>query len=193
MITLENTYGLAPERTAVTREGDGWRLVCDELSWAGQQRRAPGRLEAAIRPEGAGIRLSVHAGAGQTIRCVKVLVRGLASLQILDLLDRPEPVREAGLLLRYPNYLRLPLLFVQHEGGGIGMRCEDAQARAKRFAVYAERFGPLAGQYAVELIPEEDARHFAAHMDGIDVARHVGILDRCRMQARRVEGAGILA
>lgn len=165
VITLENTYGLAPERTTLTREDGGWRLVCEGLSWAGQQRRAPGRLEATVRPDGAGIRLSIRADASSTIRCVKVLVRGLALLQTLDLLDQPQPVPEAGLLLRYPNFLRLPLLFVQHEGGTIGMRCEDAQARAKRFAVYAERFGPLAGQYAVELIHEEDARHFASHMD----------------------------
>jgi len=165
VITLENTYGLTLERTTVTREGNAWRLICGELSWAGQQRRAPGGLTAIVRPEGAGLRLSISADAAHTIRCVKVLVRGLARLEVLDLLDQPEPVPEGGALLRYPNYLRLPLLFVRHEGGTIGLRCEDAQGRAKRFAVYAERFGPLAGQYAVELIHEEDARYFGKHID----------------------------
>jgi len=101
---------------------------------------------------------------------VKVLVRDLPPLRVLDLLDRPEPVPDAGTLLRYPNHLRLPLLFVEHDGGAIGMRCEDAQGRAKRFAIYAERFGPLAGRYAVELIFEDDARFFAPHVEAPDWA-----------------------
>ena len=165
VITLENTYGLAPERATVPREGDAWRLDCGELSWAGQQRRAPGKFTALVCSEGAGLRLTMSADAAAKIRCVKVLVRGLARLEVLDLLDRPQPVPDEGALRRYPTQLRLPLLFVRHEGGAIGLRCEDAQGRAKRFAVYAERFGPLAGQHTVELIHEEDARHFAPHLD----------------------------
>lgn len=165
VITLENTYGLNPARTTITRQGESWRLVCDELSWAGQQRRAPGGLVALIRRADGGLRLSITADAATTIRCVKILLRDLPTLHTLDLLDHPEPVPEAGTLLRYPNYLRLPLLFVQHDAGTIGVRCEDAQGRAKRFAVYAERFGPLAGRYAVELIHEEDARFFAPHVE----------------------------
>ncbi len=97
-------------------------------------------------------------------------MRDLPPLRVLDLLDRPEPVPDAGTLLRYPNHLRLPLLFVEHDGGAIGMRCEDAQGRAKRFAIYAERFGPLAGRYAVELIFEDDARFFAPHVEAPDWA-----------------------
>ncbi|MCC6798551.1 MAG: hypothetical protein IT325_00420 [Anaerolineae bacterium] len=168
VITLENTYGLNLERTTITPGGDGWRLVCTELSWAGQQRRAPGGLVATIRREGDALRLSIMADAAATIRCVKVLVRDLPSLRALDLLDRPEPVPNTGTLLRYPNHLRLPLLFVEHDGGVIGMRCEDAQGRAKRFAIYAERFGPLAGRCAVELIFEDDARFFASHVEAPD-------------------------
>ena len=44
IITLENIYGLSPEHTAVSDDGDSVRLTCSMLSWAGQQQRAPGSV-----------------------------------------------------------------------------------------------------------------------------------------------------
>jgi hypothetical protein len=162
LVTLENVYGLDPEQTTLQAADNGWHVSCTRLSWAGQQQHASGSFEAHIQRAGDD-RLSVTtaATAPHRIRAVKILVRDLPPLMLLDLLDNPQPLPPDGLIERYPNHLRMPLLFAQTSGGTrVGFRCEDPAARAKRFAVYQERMGSLAGTYTVECIHEEDARLF---------------------------------
>lgn len=167
VVTLENIYGLDPVRTSVERDGATWLLECGQLSWAGQQQRAPGMVSVRAESEPGGrLRLDVRAAAPHKIRAVKILLRDLPPLSPLDLLDAERTVPPEGMIERYPNSLRLPLLFLRTPGGDtLGLRCEDRHARAKRFAVYQERMGLLAGRYAVECIHEEDARWFDTRID----------------------------
>ncbi len=166
LITLENTYGLDPARTTLKADGDNWVLACSRLSWAGQQQHAEGSLEARIHsPEHNRLSIQVTASAPHKIRAVKILLRDLPAVSVLDLLDNPQPLPPDGLIERYPNQLRTPLLFMKTpDGAHLGVRCEDPSARAKRFAVYQERMGPLAGSFTVECIHEEDARLFSTSM-----------------------------
>lgn len=161
IITLENIYGLAADRLSVTRTPDGLNITCDALSWAGQQQRAEGSFSAALRREDDGrLRVSVRAESEQRLRAVKLLIRGLPSFSVLDMLGQPRDVPGEGILDRYPNSLRLPVEVVRLvDGQQLGVRAEDPQVRAKRFAAYEERMGSLRGTYTLECIHEEDARH----------------------------------
>ncbi len=167
VITLENVYGLDPAQTTWQAEGERWRLRCSQLSWAGQQQHSPGILEAlACREDNNRLILDIQAAAAHKIRAVKILLRGLAPLTVLDMLDNEQQVPPAGLIECYPNPLRLPLLLLKTpDGQRIGLRCQDPQARAKRFAIYEERFGRFAGTYTVECIHEEDARRFDTRIE----------------------------
>ncbi|MGQ9848686.1 MAG: DUF6259 domain-containing protein [Aggregatilineaceae bacterium] len=167
IVTLENLYGLDPAALTVTDDGLVWHLRCGQLSWAGQQQRAAGSLEVRVlRGPDRRLHLSVTASAPHKIRAVKVLVRGLPPLTPLDMLDEPVLDIGEGFLERYPDRLRLPLLCVRlPDGTLLGARCEDSHARAKRFAIYQEHMGELAGSYTLECIHEEDARWFDRRMD----------------------------
>jgi hypothetical protein len=164
VVTLENLYGLDPGQTTVTRDGRGWQLNCRGLSWAGRQERAGGSLQALIRREPNGqIRITINASAANKIRAIKILVRDLPPLDVLDLLDGSREVPPGGLIAVYPSAydLVIPLwVSVVSDGTNIGLRAEDPSARAKRFAAYPERMGELAGRYTLECSHEEDARHF---------------------------------
>lgn len=162
VITLENIYGIDPSHTLVNQTADGWQIDCSRLSWAGQQQRAPGALTIRVRRESdRRLRIGMDARAPHKIRAVKMLIRDLPEIAVLDLLDNDRPIPYDGILDKYPNPLRLPLLFARlPDSQCLGMRCEDEHARAKRFASYQERMGSLKGTYTIECIHEDDARWF---------------------------------
>ncbi len=179
LITLENVYGLDPDALHVREEGGRWILNCTRLSFAGQQQHAPGILMVVVQPQpesGHRLQVRITADAPHKIRAIKILVRGLPRLTLLDLLDQETPAEQV--VKRYPNDLRIPLVAARTaDGVTLGARCDDPQARAKRFAIYQEPMGELAGTTTLECIHEEDARHFDTHIDvpewvidrGIDV------------------------
>ena len=162
IITLENIYGLSNEHIKLETTSSGWSLTAVRLAWAGQQEQATGQFEARFVRHGEHeIRVSLSASAPEPIRAVKMIVRRLSAVTVLDMLDSPRPVPTDGLLEKYPNQLRLPMWFVQPVDGPLrGIRSEESLARPKRFAAYQERVGLLAGAYAVECIHEEDATLF---------------------------------
>jgi hypothetical protein len=166
IVTLENVYGLARDALTLSATASGWTLDAGQLSWAGQQQRADGRFHAKIIREGDhGLRLRITADAPHPIRAVKVLVRGLDAPRPLDQLDAPRDVPEGGLLDRYPNPLRIPVLLTAlGDGRLLGARAEDPQARAKRFTVFRERMGTWRDTFTLECIHEEDARDFTPHI-----------------------------
>lgn len=161
VITLENIYGLAADALTVTERPDGLLVEAAALSWAGQQQRAEGIFTARIIREDDGrLRVSMSASAAHPVRSVKLMVRDLPAFSVLDMLGELREVPDAGLLDRYPNGLRLPLEIVHlPDGEQRGVRTEDSQARAKRFAAYQERMGELRDSFTLECIHEEDARH----------------------------------
>lgn len=163
IITLENIYGLAPQATTFAGDAaDGWQLDCTALTWGGGQQLSPGSLSVRAHLDAdSRLRLDIEAAAAQPITAVKVLVRDLPELAVLDQLDATRPVEVDGLLEKYPNQLRLPYWIARlDDGQQLGFRCEDALMRAKRFAAFRERMGALRGRHAIECIHEEDARHF---------------------------------
>ncbi len=166
VVTLENVYGLDAAHLHVQDEGEAWQLDCSRLSFAGQQQPAPGFVRAHIsRGPNHRLRLQLEAEAPHPIRAVKILLRGLPPLAVLDLLDQAPAQSSEQVLKRYPNDLRIPLIAARTvDGALIGARCDDPHPRAKRFAVYQERMGPLAGTFTLECIHEEDARQFDVHL-----------------------------
>jgi hypothetical protein len=163
VITLENTYGLDPEKTTLEGRIDSWELDCRRLAWAGQQQKALGRFRVWATRNGEGqIELRMSAETEQKIRCVKVLIRGLGDVVMFDPDERQESaVPLEGEINAYPNRLKTPVFFVKTTSGSyLAFRSEDRKVRAKRFAVYRERMGSHSGSYTVELIHEETATGF---------------------------------
>jgi hypothetical protein len=134
IITLENIYGLAPEATVVSLEGErAWRFECDQLSWGGGQQRALGHISIKIDLEGENrFSINIAAHAEQKITAVKILLRELPALTILDMLDQERKIPADGILEKYP--------------------------------AYRERIGNLADTYTIECIHEQDARLFDTHI-----------------------------
>lgn len=165
IVTLENIYGLDPAQLRVQPQGDGWRVDCARLSFAGQQQHAPGAVQMHVQ-RGSGQRLTVaiEAEAPHKIRAIKLLLRGLPPLTLIDQLDQRTPSADQ-IIKRYPNDLRIPLIAAQTPDGAlIAARCEDPQVRAKRFALFREVMGELTGTITLECIHEEDARHFSTRL-----------------------------
>jgi hypothetical protein len=167
LVTLENLYGLDPSRTQVSTSGDEWRLAAEGLAWAGQQQRAPGAFEATVRRVGQErLRLRMRARAPAEIRCVKWLLRDLEPELAVRRSDGSEaPVSRFGELLEYPTRLPAPLVCFRAGAEQLALRAEDPRVRAKRFAAWVERVGPLAGRGVVEWIHEEDATRFAPQLE----------------------------
>ncbi|MBI5959218.1 MAG: family 10 glycosylhydrolase [Chloroflexi bacterium] len=160
VITLENVYGLDSAAISVQEQGDRWRLDATRLSFAGQQQHAPGTVQVQITSGGGSrLHIQISATAPHKIRAIKLSLRGFPSLKLLDLLEQ-EPANDI-VRQRYPNDLRIPLASARtSDGVTLVARCDDRQCRAKRFAVFTEPMGPLAGTMTLECIHEEDARHF---------------------------------
>jgi hypothetical protein len=179
IVTLENIYGLDPSHTTLNESAGGWQIECSQLSWAGQQQHAPGALTVRVRRESdQRLRISMNARAPHKIRAVKMLIRDLPTISVLDLLDNDRPVPYDGVLDKYPNPLRLPLLFARlPDGQCLGLRSEDEHTRAKRFASYQERMGSLKGTYTIECIHEDDAHWFDTQTTVPDwVGRYVRLI-----------------
>lgn len=167
IITLENIYGLSAEDTTLDDSDDNlWRLHCTQLTWGGGQQRAPGSVTVKITIENTSrLKIDISATAAQKITAVKILVRNLPQIAVLDMLDNPRPVPPEGFLEKYPNPLRLPLWMANlPDGSNLAFRCEDSQMRAKRFAAFRERMGNLKDRHTIECIHEEDARLFDHHI-----------------------------
>jgi hypothetical protein len=167
LVTLENLYGLDAANTVVRTSADGWELRSDELAWAGQQQRAPGRFEASAQRVGADrLRLRVRARAPAPIRCVKWLLRDLEPELLVLRSDGSEgAVGRFGELLEYPTRLPAPLVRFRAGRERLALRAEDARVRPKRFAAWVERVGPLAGRGVVEWIHEEEATRFGPALE----------------------------
>jgi hypothetical protein len=164
VITFENTYALDPRQTRLAEEGEGWGLESVGLCAAGGQQRHPGRawLRASRTVDG----LEIVAGAehAEKIRCLKVIVRGLAVGEFVGRRWQSAPVPPEGQVLCYPFdpqaplALHTPLVFLSDSLRGFTyLRSLDERVRCKRFAVY-----PHDGRLSVELIHEEVAHEMGS-------------------------------
>jgi hypothetical protein len=170
LTTLENLYGVDPERVRIHEAGDSFLLRCDRLSWAGQQERAEGELEIELgREPGGSVRARLRARAASPIRTLKLVLRDLEPpLAVFRPGGGEAAVGEYGELLAYPELLPAPLACIRCGDERLGLRAEDGEVRPKRFAAWLERIGPLAGRGSVELIHEEAASRFAVQTETPD-------------------------
>lgn len=77
LYTFENAYGLDREAMTVEDKGDGLEIQCSQLTWAGDQMKAPGSLRACIRKNGAFLECEASAEMGQPIKSIAAIVRGV--------------------------------------------------------------------------------------------------------------------
>jgi hypothetical protein len=166
IVTLENVLGLDPAETAARDEGGIYVVRSAGLTAAGGTQRVRGAAVVRLVPAGRGrLRVGIRARSEAPIRCVKLLLRGLATpLQVIEETGE-RAVGPQGEVLAYPNRLPLPLLGVRAGGERLDVRFEDERVREKRFALSVERMGPLEGQGVLELIHEEDASHFSPRIE----------------------------
>ncbi|MGH0035381.1 MAG: hypothetical protein ACQGVK_10185 [Myxococcota bacterium] len=167
LVTLENLYGLDPDRIGVRESADAVEIRAEGLTWAGGQERADGWVEVRVERLASGeLRVVARARAPEPIRCIKILVRDLdPPLERVEEDGSKRAVGDHGEILAHPRSLAAPFLCLQTGSGRLGLRAEDARVREKRFAFSLERIGPLAGRGAVELIHEEDASAFSTEIE----------------------------
>ena len=166
IVTLENVLGLDPVETAARDEGGLYVVRSAGLTAAGGSERVRGAAIVRVVPGGRGrARIGIRARTEVPIRCVKLLVRGLATpLSVIEEAGE-RPIGPQGEVLAYPSRLPLPLVSVRAGAKRLDLRLEDARVREKRFALSVERLGPMAGHGVVEVIHEEEATSFAPEIE----------------------------
>lgn len=166
IFTASNLYGLNPERTQVTRQADALTVVCDELSWAGQQQRSPGSAQITVRRQGESVVWTVTANHAEPIKTIKLMLHGLPEAALAQgwwqpTSDQQEvviPDRVNPMLMRYPwpEWLTPWACAGGTDGSpSVVVSMRDEQVRAKRLYVHLP---PYASEKpVVELLFEEDA------------------------------------
>jgi hypothetical protein len=151
VITFENIYGLDSQATHVERLGERTLIACQQLTWAGGQERCEGSARIEVSRTDDGIEVALSARHTEKIRCVKLLVRGLAPGEVIGAFWGRSPLRGPGVVLSYPTPLHTPLVFLGPASGErVYFQSLDDRVRAKRFTFY-ERDGAV----VAELIFEE--------------------------------------
>jgi hypothetical protein len=161
VVTRENVYALDPTQTSAREEGGVFVVRAAGLRSGGGQQGAAGAAILRVTPVKPGeLRVRLRAKAAEPVRCVKLLVRGLATpLRVMEE-SGERAVGGLGEILSYPNRLATPLLFVGAGEELVAVRVADPEVREKRFALAVEKLGPRAGQGVLECILEQDATRF---------------------------------
>jgi hypothetical protein len=164
VFTFENVYGLDPAVCVVT-EGEGtFHLECRRLRWAGGQAVAAGGVAMTAMAGERTTTFEIEAHAGTTIRCVKLVLKGLPAGDVVNLRETERrPVPAEGLLLRYPEGWRnlyTPLVVLEQPDGTVFyLRSLDNRVRDKRFALL-----PKGETLEIELIFEECATEMGSRV-----------------------------
>jgi len=164
VFTFENVYGLDP--AACTLAADGERLVveCGGLTWAGGQELAEGGARIMAQAGPSTTTFTMEAWAGERIRCVKLVLKGMPDGEIVNLREtEARHIPPEGLRLVYPSgwrELHTPLaIMCVGEGEHIWLRSLDRRVREKRFT-WLRRDDAL----DIELIFEENATEMGNHV-----------------------------
>ena len=184
VFTTRNLYGLDPDRVQITVEGGDVHLLCDGLSWGGQQHRAEGRVEAHLSCQDGAWSWRISARHAEPLKVVKLMLRGLPEealsqgwWQPTSAVGDPQALRTdfgaehinaanevcrtsrlKPLRWRYPWPEWLTPWACAGEVDSSTFVCvsvRDPEVRAKRLYVHQPPYND--GQPVVELIFEEDA------------------------------------
>jgi hypothetical protein len=163
VFSRENAYHLDRAHMRVEAIGDGLRLVCTGLLWAGGQERASGRVEAVFRRNGSFVEWDTTAELERPIKAVATVIRGLPRGAVHPAGGAPIDPHDDELLFGYPfgggdlfgantaQGLVTPLLIV-HDGGDFHFVSSlDDRVRTKRFYVQ-----PGEDAYRIEAIHETE-------------------------------------
>jgi hypothetical protein len=171
IFTVRNLYSLRPDHVETTSEDHGIRLICNRLSWAGQQQQAEGRVEARLCWENGAVVWKIQAWHSEPIKSIKLFFQGLPEAALAQgwwqaTSDRSQvarPTSELPLRWRYPwPEWQTPWACAGDEREAICLGVRDAQVRAKYLYIHRP---PYAKATMVELICEEDAQHWDGHFE----------------------------
>jgi len=178
--TLENVYGPDPEKTSLTSREARLRVEAKSLQFAGGQRKCPGHLVADIWKDGDELKLKVKAEHQETIKCITILVRGLAA-----------PVDEEKVNewpKRFTN-MEQPLPEINTvDGGTASIMPTTTRFRVRRWSVYQE----YSGHWVFNMSEDEEYTKRSQKMEGSEwiivrnlapgamMARWYGLLEKER-------------
>ena len=164
IFTHENTYSLSQDHLTARASEGGLDLTCTELTWAGGQQRAPGRVTARLKKLGDIVECEAAAEMESPIKAVAMILRGIPRGRISAAGAPFFDPRDDEVLLGYPfsggdligpqgnGGLTTPLVLVQPPQGAIvALSSLDDRVRTKR--VY---FQPGEGGYRVEALVEAE-------------------------------------
>lgn len=173
--TVENVYGVDPDRLQVHRTPGKIILESDGFFAAGGHERAGGTFRAEVRQIGDEVRVTAHATHAEPIKSLGVLIKGLPDIAAAteypwtatqpDEVTREIPVAwPHGVTLKYPfaNLGPFPIFLYRTSGGeryyALNM---DERVRPKRFAI---RWNKRREQI-VDLVFVEAATEFRREID----------------------------
>ena len=164
VFTHENTYGVSRQALEVRPIEQGLELTCTELTWAGGQQRAPGRVTARLTRRGDIVECDAEAEMDRPIKALAMILRGVPRGRVSA---GGAPFFEPGddeVLLGYPfsggdlvgpqgnGGLTTPLVLVQQgQGPVLALSSLDNRVRTKRFY-----FQPGETGYRVEALVEAE-------------------------------------
>jgi hypothetical protein len=157
VFTFKNVYGLSGSSCQITETQEQYRVDCEKLTWAGAQDVVEGHVSVVAVANGQKTTFQIAAGCAQTIRCVKLVLRGMPDGDVVNLRETPRKVvPPEGLMLHYPSGWRdlyAPLVILEATDHTYTyVRSLDPAVREKRFALL-----PKNNALDIELIFEEDA------------------------------------
>jgi hypothetical protein len=182
IFTTRNLYGLDPQKVQVTANDNNMRLVCEGLSWAGQQQRCAGRVEALITRDGAAWVWRVQAQHTEPLKVVKLTLWGLPDAALSQgwwQAVSPEgevynPTLSMPLRWRYPWPEWLTPWACAGQIEGLPFVCvsmRDSEVHAKRLYVHLPPYAD--SQPVVELIYEEDAARWGGQIATPEMRLHI--------------------
>jgi hypothetical protein len=191
VFTTRNMYGLDPARTQITQQGSQTRLVCDQLSWGGQQQRSAGHVEATLTRDGGVLTFRVQAQHAEPLKVVKLLVWGLpeAALDqgwwqaITSTEESYQVTTTRPLFWNYPWREWLTPWACAGQADGQPFVCvsvRDPEVRAKRLYVHRPPYAD--SKSVVEICFEEDAMRWGSTIATPDLRVHI-CTTRAEMQA----------
>jgi hypothetical protein len=161
IFTLENVYGIDPERTEVKVEGDRAILTARGLTWAGGRETCEGGAMFLVEKTAAGLTFKLEAAHRERLRAAKVIVHRQRGTSVTSDHSENLPIMAGGMTFDYPHWnifmLRMPIVFLKGDKGYISFSSVDDEVTPKRFS-----FIPEGDAVDVELIYEAPATRFAS-------------------------------
>lgn len=183
IFTTRNFYQIDPGHVQITPTDNGLRLVCDGLSWAGQQQHCEGRVEVNLERSGSRTIWHIEVWHDEPVKNIKLMLWNLPQAALEkgwwqptsrhDEFIKPEGYsrspqwENANIRGAKPLWWNYPwrewLTPWACAGDGSSAVCisvRDAEVRTKRLYVFQP---PYAGSDVVEVICEEDAARWGGH------------------------------